>query len=260
MSQTADQRPMRWGSFYKGISGLDGLRVVESPEVINVQLRMRETIDVGGMMRVSGPVGHGKSFATARAVETCAALYPDLTVTWVELAGVTRGRGLAAALYEQIIGSAPPTKSSLAQIRVELVEHFTASRHLIICDEAQHVSNEAMHLIRWMFDADRSKLIVVFCGVAGLRRPFPPEINSRLISHVTLGPIPDDDAPVLLRQMHPVFKQMDDRLIQSANRREAKGEWRWWCKFLARAAKYVDAGKQIDRRDFVGLISGLHQT
>jgi type II secretory pathway predicted ATPase ExeA len=233
---SADYKPMRWGSFYKGISGLDGVRIVESPGLTRVRLRMMETIELGGMMRVSGPVGHGKSFATARSVEACAARHPDLAVTWVELAGVTRGRGLAAALYEQIIGSAPQPKSSLAQLRVELVEHFVARRHLIICDEAQHVSNEAMHLIRWMYDADGSQLIVVFCGVAELRRPFPPEINSRLLAHVSLDPIPDDDAALLLRQMHPVFERMDDRLIKSANKREAQGEWRWWCKFLARAA------------------------
>jgi hypothetical protein len=257
---TAQSRSMRWGGFYKGLSGLDGLHVVESPELTHVRFRMIETVELGGMMRVSGPVGHGKSFATARAVEECQQRYPTLAITWVELAGATRGRGLAAALYEQIIDRTPPPKASLAHLRVELVEHFAARRHLIICDEAQHVSNEAMHLIRWMYDAPNSQLVVVFCGVAELRRPYPPEINSRLVAHVELEPIPDDDAAELLRQMHPLFERMDARLIRTANKREARGEWRWWCKFLARASIYVTDDQPIDQRTFAGLVTGLHRT
>jgi hypothetical protein len=183
-----------------------------------------------------------------------------LTVTWVELPGATRGRGLAAALYEQILGLRPGPKATLTQLRHELLERFTSGRHLIICDEAQHVSNEALHLVRWMYDAQDSKLIVVFSGVPTRTKPYPPEINSRLSAHVELNPIMDEDAPALLRAMHPLFERMDTRLIKSTNKREACGEWRWWCKFLARAVLYTEPDQEIDVRTQAALIRGIEKS
>lgn len=249
-----------YGQHFRGIQHLHDVSDVDTPTFTAVRLRMMETIEIGGMMRVSGPVGHGKTFATARAVQYCAKRHPDMTVTWVELAGAVRGRGLAVALYEQIIGPRRGARPSLAELRVELAEHLTTRLHLIVCDEAQHVSNEAMHLLRWLYDANGSQLVVVFCGVDELRRPMPPEINSRIVTSVRFEPIPDDEAPTLLRQFHPMFQRVDAKLLKSVNRREARGEWRWWCKFLSRATIYAANDEQITQTMFAALIKDMNRT
>jgi hypothetical protein len=68
-TQTSSRPEMRWGAFYKGIAHLDDLQIVEHDDMTHVRHRMMETIEINGMMRISAPVGYGKSFACARAAE-----------------------------------------------------------------------------------------------------------------------------------------------------------------------------------------------
>lgn len=236
---------MRWGPFYKGLENVGGVKVVQSTALADVELRMLEAVHLQGMMRISAPSGYGKSFSTARAAEACQKVHPELVIVWVELPGSTKGRGLAAALYKQITGLDAPTKASLADLRRWVAEELRKRSYLIICDEAQHVSVEAMHLLRWLYDAPGSNLTVVFAGMPKKDRPFPPEIQSRCITHIEIEPITDTDVVRLLREMHPLFDDMDARLIKAMNKRNALGEWRWWSKFLARAVLYHQLGTPI---------------
>lgn len=252
---------LRWGHHYPPIEHLaDDLHVVEHDSFRDIGLRMLEAVKVQAMMRISGPVGHGKSFAAGRAAEMCEACFPGLVVTWVELPGATKGRALAALLYQQITGLKAPAKATLADLRTWLVEELRKERHLVICDEAQHVSTEAMHLLRWLYDAAGSQLTVVFCGVPDQGRPFPPEIRSRCLTHIRMEPIADADAFKILSQWHPLFAGMDPALVERMNKRDAKGEWRWWAKFLARAALYHPEGEPLTREMAAVIVHDMERT
>ena len=233
MTPTASQ----WGPHLKGLDGVAGLNTVATGPVSDIRVRLREAVRDRSMMLVTGDPGCGKSFAVARAVEQ---LDPaKVTPVWLEIATTVRGKALALDLFPQITGVNAPPAALLRDLRTTIAEHLSEERRVLVLDEAQLVTVEAMQMLRWLHDRADAEFALVIVGTRALEKRLPPEVSSRVVSHVRLDRIADEDAPSLLADYHPLFAGADPTLVSQLNRVEARGEFRWWAKFLLRAHLYL---------------------
>lgn len=228
-----------WGPHYKGIGAVADVSNLITDQGSNLELRMLEAVRDWTLMLVTGDPGTGKSFATGRAVERALSTYPKLQPVWLEMAGSTRGRALAQDLIPQITGSYARPGATLRDLRQELTIDLAQEHRVIVVDEAQLVTLEALQLLRWLHDRTDARFALVIVGTEKLEHRLPPEISSRVQSHVRFGRITDAQAPGLLAAYHPIFDGADPAMISRINRLEARGEIRWWAKFLVRGHRYV---------------------
>lgn len=228
-----------WGGHLNGLTAVPGLAAVGTDAMADVQVRISEAVRDRSLVLVTGSPGTGKSFAVARGVEAATSARPSLSALWVELATSVRGAALARDLLPQITGVAPPPTAPLRDMRLLMAGHLARQHRLLVLDEAQHVTKEAMLLMRWLYDRHDADFALVIVGTPKLLTTLPPEMLSRVVSHVEFHRIADNDAPELLAAYHPLFTTADPALLIQLNRTEARGEFRWWAKFLLRAHRYL---------------------
>jgi len=229
------------GPHLHGLTAVTGLTAVLTDHVADIGVRVQEAVRDRSMMLVTGVPGTGKSFASGRAVEAVLAKYPLLQAVWLEVATSLRGRALAQDLLPQITGFACSPGAPLREMRNMMTSHLAEAHRILVLDEAQHVTKEAMQLLRWLYDRSDSNFALVIVGTPELETKLAPEVRSRIMSHVHISRIADDDAAKILGSYHPLFATADPKLLAQLNRTEARGEFRWWAKFLLRAHRYLPA-------------------
>lgn len=245
----------RWGPHLAGLRNLDDVADVEWARTKAVRIATKECALDRGLLVVCGPVGVGKTFSVARAAERCADIVDD--VVWVELSSSMRGRGLLASLYPPLAGGPAPRGDAESQLLAGL--HLVmADRHrLLIVDEAQHITLQAMHALRGLHSHPDADFGLVLIGTPVLHDRMPPELRSRRTGTVTFERITDQEAPKVLRAYHPVFATADRRLLSEVNRRYARGEFRWWAKLLVRINRYLADGEDLTLDVIEDLREGL---
>jgi len=228
-----------WGRHFHGLEQLGSVGDVATDAAADVRIRLTETVRDRNIMMVTGKPGTGKSFATARAVEHVTSRTPHVAVVWLEMATRVQGKALALDLLSQFSSDIPDRRTPLRELRIQMRRELAGRHRLIVLDEAQHVNLEALQLLRWLHDLGDADFAVCMVGTPSLEQRVPLELSSRVTSHVAFDTIADDDAPALLAEYHPLFVDVDADLLSRLNRVEARGEFRWWAKFLLRAHHYV---------------------
>jgi len=231
--------PFRFGPHFHGLEKLNDVAAVTTDTAGDIRLRLIEAVRDRAMMLVTGSCGAGKSFAVARSVEAASNKFVDMDVAWLELATSVRGLALARDLFPQITGTQPTSGMQLRDLRHHMATYLGERHRVLVVDEAQHVTKEAMHLLRWLHDANQSNFGLVIVGTPMLARKLAPELVSRVTAHVHIERLADQDAPTLLGSYHPIFTTAPAELLVSLNRTQARGEFRWWAKFLLRAHHYL---------------------
>ena len=235
---TATTVPHRWGPHLAGVRQIEDVADVEWARTKAVRIAVKECALDRGLISVTGPVGVGKTFSVARAAERSADLVDE--VVWIELSSAMRGRGLLASLYPQLAGGPAPKGASEAQLLAGLHDVVADQHRLLIVDEAQHITLQAMHALRGLHSHPRADCGLVLIGTPVLADRMPPEIRSRCTRAVVFDRITDAEAPKVLTRYHPVFAEADRKVIVEVNRRYARGEFRWWAKLLVRINRYAD--------------------
>lgn len=237
------------GQHLKTLSSIEGYGPVDWRHAREVRVLMGHTSRERGIMVVTGSPGVGKTFAVARGAEDCEkdASYPA-EIAWVELSNTARGRTLLAELYPQITGVEPMRTATMLEMRNELADALTERHRLLVVDEAQHVSKEAMHELRWLMDRPSTDAALVIVGIPEAWGKLAPEMRSRTSRHMTVAPISDDEVAGVLASYHRVFAEAAPALLVYVNRVYARGRFRWWAHFLAIAVPYATSlGTPIDR-------------
>jgi type II secretory pathway predicted ATPase ExeA len=227
----------RWGPHLRGVRDVEGVCDVEWARTQAVRVAVKECALDRGLVTVTGPVGVGKSFSVARAAEASEDIVDE--IVWVELSSSVRGRALLASLYPQLAGGPAPKGDAESQLLAGL--HLAvADRHrLLIVDEAQHITTQAMHALRGLNSHPDADCGLVLIGTDKLLDRLPPELRSRKTGEVRFERITDAEAPKVLAAYHPLFGDADPAVLSEANRRYAGGEFRWWAKLLVRLDRYL---------------------
>jgi DNA transposition AAA+ family ATPase len=231
-----------FGHHIKELAAVDGYQAVRWDPTTEIEVLMKEASRANSIMTITGNPGVGKSFAAGRAAEACAVDRRHPTeVVWIELSHSARGKTLLAELCEGITGLKPMPTATLASMRNELAQELTERHRLLVLDEAQHVSHEAMRALRWLLDRPETDTALVIVGLPKILTTMAPEMRSRVSYELRLDVISDDEIVGVLRAYHPIFETADGELLRTLNRVWARGRFRWWAHFLARAVRYSGA-------------------
>lgn len=229
----------QWGSHFHGLHRVEDVRTVTTEHGADLRVRLAEAARDLLVVAVTGDPGTGKSFAAGQALDAVLESRPELTAVWLELASSVRGATLAKELYPQLVGAPPPKNALLLDMRNDMAYELARTPRILVLDEAQHVTTEAMQLLRWLYDRPDAKFALTIVATPKLWRRIPPELESRITTDIRIERINDDQAPILLAGYHPIFTTAEPELLAHLNRTQARGEFRWWAKFLGRAAGYL---------------------
>lgn len=229
----------KWGPHLKGLTGAP---TVATPEIEETRIRMLEASHALTVMTVTGPVGAGKSFATARAAEACAA-DPVLAteILHVELASSATEREVLIDLMVQLTGVEPRANRPVRDLRHELSDILEETHRVLILDEAQHLSQKRLHGLRWLYDVPTCDFTIVLVGTPPLLRYLSDEMDSRCARRVRIEPISDDEITGNLSAYDPLFTAVEPAVLERMNRELSRGRWRWWAQFLYTARLYTTA-------------------
>lgn len=230
---------LKWGPHIKGLTDAT---TVTTPELEETRIRMLEASHARTIMTITGPVGAGKSFATARAAEACAA-DPTLPteILHVELAYSATEREVLIDLMVQLTGVAPKANRSLRDLRGDLADILEETHRVLILDEAQHMTTRRLLGLRWLYDVPACDFTLVLVGTPPLTKKLADEMNSRCARRVRIDPIADDEITPNLTAYDPMFTAVAPEVLQRINREHARGRWRWWAQFLYTARLYTAA-------------------
>jgi type II secretory pathway predicted ATPase ExeA len=233
---------------------IDDVCDVEWQRTAAVRVALKECAYDRGLVTVIGPVGVGKTFSVARGAEALSGRIDE--VCWVELSATMRGRGLLTAMYPQLAGGPAPKGASERQL-IEGLHLVLADEHrLVVVDEAQHIQTQAMGALRGLHSYPTANFGLVLIGTQLLEDRLSPELRSRRTRRVVLERISDAEAPTVLADYHPLFDATEPDVLAEANRRYARGEFRWWAKLLVRADHYHRGGG-LSMADIAQLADGL---
>lgn len=240
------------GTHVAGVTRITEVTDVEWARTQQVRVEMKLAALDRGLLVVVGDVGTGKSFSVARAAERCGDVVDE--VVWLELSSNVRGRALLADLYPDLAGGEAPKGDTETQLMAGL--HLAASdRHrLVIVDEAQHVTLQAMHALRGLHSHPDADFGLVLVGTPLLEKRMPPEIRSRRTGRVSLDRMTATEAPGVLAAYHPRYAAADPTVLAEANQRYARGEFRWWAKLLVRIHRHLADDVELT----MGVISELN--
>lgn len=243
-----------WGPHLRGVADIDGVCEVEWRRTEATRVAVKEAALDRGFATIVGPVGVGKTFSVARAAEAAHDMVDD--VVWIELSSTMRGKGLLTSMYPQLAGGEPPRGWSEAQLLAGLHASVADAHRLLIVDEAQHITLQAMHALRGLHSHPTADCGLVLIGTQALEDRLPPELKSRRTARVVAERISDTEAPGVLAAYHPTYATCDPRVLVEVNRRYARGEFRWWAKLLVRIDRYFD-GDVLELADIEALRDGL---
>lgn len=244
-----------WGAHLRGVRSLPEMSEVEWSATAEVRFALKEAAIDRGLVVVTGRVGVGKTFSVARAAEALTDAVDE--VVWLELSSNIRGRALLAALYPDLAGGPPSRGDTEHQLMAGLHAAIADRHRLLVVDEAQHISRQAMHTLRGLHSHPDADCALVLVGTPELNRRLPPELRSRRTASVTLDGLADDEVASVLAAYHPIFAAAAPAVLMEANRRFARGEMRWWAKLLVRAARDLEAGEELTMDVLIEVGQGL---
>lgn len=233
-----------WGGHIKAVQGVPGLHDVQSRTSDRIGTRMVYTSRNNSIMAIYGQSGVGKSFATARGAEMCAA-DPEAPaeVAWIQLTGGTQGKPLLRDLFPQITGTDAPARATTRQLESQLTAALEERHRVLVLDEAHLVRPNAMTVLRGLHDHPATDFALILVGMGTLITGLDSAMNNRVQTRIEMRPIADDAIVQVLCAYHNVFTTAHPDMLVMLNRTRARGEFRWWALFLANVSARIAGTK-----------------
>lgn len=227
----------KWGPHFKGLTDVP---VVHTDTLDEIGIRVAEASLERAILRVTGPVGCGKSFSVGRAVEAAAA-DPDLpaTVHWLDLTRNTGPARLLEEIFVTVLGVEPATRTKPRILFAELAEAFESQHRILVVDEAQHAAKPGLLELRGFHDRADADFALVLIGTPDLKTRLARELRSRASLFVDVEGIDDSAIVDVLHAYDPLFTTAQPRRLRDLNAGAANREFRWWAQFLLRARRYA---------------------
>lgn len=233
----------KWGLHLEGVAVIPGVGDVEWERTKKARVLLKEAVTDLGLVVIVGPPGVGKTFSVARAAETCAKSVDQ--VVWLEIPTEVRGRALLANLYPPLAGGPAARGATEGQLHAGLEATLSGARRLVVVDEAQFITSQALLTLRSLHAAADTKFALVVVGTHKLLTNLSPELRSRVTGYADFDRLTDTEAPKVLARFHPRYAEADPAVLAEGNRRYAGGEFRWWTKALVLLNRYVDRNQPL---------------
>lgn len=247
---------VEWGGHDPGLTELDPT-VVDWEGTRRVRIRLLEAVQSSRPLIVYGPLGVGKTFAVARAVEFYLNnVRADTQVAYLRLSSTDRGRGLYRSIISQLADAGElPSRATETELLFELAGLIKERPRIVVVDEVQRLSVRVMDAIQNLVDVPGTQATFVLIGNTEVPRKLAPELWSRAEAKVEVKRLSDDECIGVLAATHEVFAATEPDLLRRMNRTAAKGEFRYWVSILERAMRYRNVIGDAIQPEHVALLT-----
>jgi hypothetical protein len=201
-----------------------GFRLAE--EAINVSVERR------AMVVVHGDAGTGKTFAVEHAMLGL----EDIETQWLKFPSRSTQKRVVGQLLKELTGVAHG--GDRYDMIDEALEVLAEKPRLIIVDEAQELSWEALELLRHLHDDRATQFGLALVGANGCweRISKYPPLESRVLRRVPFVSLSRGDILRFIPGFHPIYENTAEDVIGFVDHNFAKGNLRKWARFTVDAA------------------------
>ncbi|MFJ4188959.1 AAA family ATPase [Kitasatospora sp. NPDC089509] len=214
-------------------------------------MQLEKVIAAGAMMGIHGEVGLGKTFAIHATLRELA---PDTTIRLQVYLGMKIGdihTGLARAM------ELPPDTTY-----DHLTQTLAGTPHVLLCDEAQHLSTTAFEYLRTLWD--RTQKPLVFVGADSTRKKLKDRraLASRIHDWEQFRPLTPADVLTHIPAFHPLWQNTDSDLIMYTDDYICHGNFRSWANVTYHARDEIarTPGLVLDKKLIRWIMSRLDST
>jgi DNA transposition AAA+ family ATPase len=214
------------------LPGTDGSAVLTTPGLRLVGHTARQLLGTRGVVLVDGVPGVGKTFATRHVLAET-----TIPVCWADMPDTPKGKEANARIYQAVTGQRPPmrmTEYALTEETVAVLDGLTA---VIVIDEAQNMTRNALRQIRFLHDrpSTTALFILIGSGVINVVRGVP-ELDSRTSRRIPIEPLTGKTQRELIPGLHPVLANTQQDILDQLAQ-HAHGNLRSWARLVEASLK-----------------------
>ncbi|KUL27362.1 ATP-binding protein [Streptomyces regalis] len=233
--------------------GLTGARLMPTTAARLTQRHLKTALKAQAMLCIHGDVGLGKTLAVNTNLRDLA---PDKTL-WLECRKGATLTSLCTALFRALdLPREPPAQVDDCD---PLIRQALAAQHrVLVCDEAQGLSKQALEYLRTLWDDKKIRPTIVFVGGENClqRISSRPALFSRIAVFQQYQPLTPDEVLATLPHYHDLWKDVCAPDLLWVNDVACHGNFRNWAKvtFHIQEALEDDPATAWFSRDTVRMI------
>lgn len=219
---------------------LDGAALLPTRALKLTRLLLRGSYEDQSMAAVYGPAGSGKTFTVETLLEELG--FPVVTL---DFARRPNEKEISSELLEKLTGVAHD--DIRRRLDRQVVELLSATRRLVVIDEAQRLTYEGIEHLRHLHDESlrlayqqgTEAFGLVLVGGNGCYETLSryPMLESRISRSVAFEPIDEKDVLTLMPTFHPVLADTDAAVLELIDTTYSNGVMRNWTRFVKQAAE-----------------------
>lgn len=223
-------------------------RFADTPLYRDLSPRLTYNQRRGKIMAVSGPVGVGKTEATAQALRDL-----NQRAAWIQMSTGLSARGHMAEIWRGVTGTR--AADELLDIRDDLIEYLrTNDTQVLAMDDAHFIPPSGLRVLVSVWNELhllRGRGIPMVLIGNGLLRKLAvvPEALSRVGPRVEAAPLHGESLLSALTQIEPRLADSEPDMLLDIDRRFLKGELRQWAEFIEAVRSVSDNDSPITRTE-----------
>jgi DNA transposition AAA+ family ATPase len=207
-----------------------------------------------GIAVVYGDAGLGKTFA----VHCALCDHEDMRPLVVEFQPKATVASTAHTLYKKLHGEeySGVTRRALE----ECARALSGDPRLLVIDEAQRLTSEAIEVLRALHDRDDTNFALLLVGGHRCWEVLTsnPMLESRVAPRIAFRPMSDDEVVAAIPSYHPLYRTASEALVRYIDDYWAHGVWRNWAIFTLLAdALCAERDRQLDEQVVNNIFHGL---
>jgi DNA transposition AAA+ family ATPase len=221
-------------------TNLPDAKTLETDQLALTRRIIGDLVDKLACGVIHGSAGTGKTFAVETALEDLRAggdgRGPLRTHTLVFTSKPSM-RQLAEELFKTLTGAKPRSGNRFYLITA-LIALLSGPPRLVVIDEAQRMNGDCLEQLRHLHDHGDTRFALLYVGGDGCWEVLSrePMLRSRVFRRLPFQPIARAEIPALMRDYHPVYADVEDRLLLDIDDTYAHGTLRDWAAFTHTAA------------------------
>ncbi|MFJ8932123.1 AAA family ATPase [Streptomyces sp. NPDC102364] len=226
---------------------LAGACRVPTTATLNTQRILEMAITHHAPVCIHGDVGLGKTFAVRVNLED----HDPKSILWLEF---PRGAGVRALcdtlFYALEIDGDPPSRPR--EYDRLLLAALKDRPYLLVCDEAQGLSVNALEYLRTLWDHPKTQIGIAFIGGENTKQRLNsrPALSSRIVSWQQYQPLTTEEVERTIPEFHPLWEDVSLKDLHWVDQLICHGNFRNWAKVtfhLQQALEAPNAPDQVDR-------------
>ena len=209
---------------------LEGAATMNTLGFAATQEAFEDAVAAKAIGLVHGDAGLGKTFATRHAMANA-----ELPVASLAFQTRMTLKRLIQEILFRVTGV--PHIGSRFSLLDTLHEALAEQPRILVLDEAQLLSHEAIETLRSLWDAPETELTLILVGGDGCWEHIEryAMLRSRIYTRVAFEPMTDDDVLETIPHYHPIYSKTAAKTIELINARFARGNFREWAAFTRMA-------------------------